>query len=487
MRTQCFTAVVLSFVLTSYAAADWNQWRGNSRSGAASDKVSLINKLPATGLKPLWISQDEIPAARGGGWSSPVVAGGNVYLFTHKKVKRDNVELGKAKYPYLPPEKRTDMTPAEYERYEKNRRDEQEKRSKNYSFQETIYCLNAKTGETVWTNDFRSRYTRFPQSGTPAVVNGRLYILGAGRMARCLDAKTGKDIWKVRLPGEFRDEYMQSSFAITGDVAVVGAGMLFGLNVEDGSVRWQIGSERDKPSHSSPALWTHEGETYVVANRPGGETICVQPTTGKELWREKTLAGRSSPVVTGNLLLTYGSSRKAGLRCYEMTPNAATEKWTFQKVSDSGSSPVVMGDYVYVQGERRLACVNLKSGKGEWTTLLELGNPRYTSLAAADDKVFYTFENVLMFAATPEGFQPLMQAKIDGDGLLADEAFFRKKLNLEDLESSAAGQQKADSLWRKTFKNAGPLSCASPAISDGRLYLRLERGVACYDLSASKK
>jgi len=487
VRLQYLSALAIILLAAPTASADWAQWRGDARNGTASDSVKLVNQLPADGLKPLWVSQDAIPAAKSGGWSSPVVAGGRVFLFTHKRKQREDASLGKAKYPYLPPDKRKDMSPAEYERYQRNRRDEQQQRSSSFSFEETIYCLHADTGENIWTNNLRSRYTRFPQSGTPAVAAGKLYVLGAGRVARCVDAKSGEDLWKVRLPGEFRDEFMQSSFAVTGNIAVVGAGALFGLNTADGKVMWKIGSGADKPFHSSPAVWQHQGKQYIIANRPKGETICVDPQTGKEMWRVESHAGKSSPVVAGGQLFTYGSSRKAGLRCFAITPAAATEKWAFQKVSDSGSSPVVVGDYVYVQGERRLACVNRKTGKGEWSTMLQIGNPRYTSLVAADDKVFYTFNSVLVFAATPNSFQPVVQGKIDGGGLLASETYFRKTLGMDALEKSAAGQQKADSLWRKTFKNAGPLPCASPAIANGRLYLRLENGVACYDLSQPLK
>ena len=61
-------------------AADWNQWRGSRRDGADHDSPALIKQLPADGLRPVWVAEQQIPSARSGGWSCPVVAVGTVFL-----------------------------------------------------------------------------------------------------------------------------------------------------------------------------------------------------------------------------------------------------------------------------------------------------------------------------------------------------------------------------------------------------------------------
>ena len=103
-----------------------------------------------------------------------------------------------------------------------------------YSFRETVYCFDAMTGQVVWKNEQPSVYTRFLQSGSPAVADGKLYILGAGLTARCIQVATGKTLWEQRLPGDFTDEFMDSSFAVSDGVAVVLAGHLFGAGLPDG-------------------------------------------------------------------------------------------------------------------------------------------------------------------------------------------------------------------------------------------------------------
>ena len=262
------------------------------------------------GLKPLWITATDIPSARSGGWSSPVVAQGRVYLFTHHKVKVGSGKLAKTQFPYLPPEKRTGMTPEEYEAYERQRRNEQETRSKFYRFDEILYCLDAKNGKTIWTNKRTSSYTRFPQSGSPAVIGNSILLLGAGRLARCINATDGSDRWQTKLPGEFRDQHMQSSFAVIDQVAVVLCGNLYGLNLPDGKVLWKAGDSESRQFHSSPAIWNSSEGPRVIVNIDGRETLCADPLSGKVSWTIRSEANHSTPIVLGNRLLTYGSSRK---------------------------------------------------------------------------------------------------------------------------------------------------------------------------------
>jgi outer membrane protein assembly factor BamB len=477
-----FCTIVVTFVscFGLSRADDWNQWRGPNRNGVAPTSPQFIEKLPATGLKPVWLSADEIPSARAGGWASPIVADGCVYLFTHGKKKVGKESEGRAKYPYLAPEKRTGMTDEEYEEYEQNRRDEQETRSKAYKFFEVTYCLDATTGKTKWTAENVSVYTRFPHSGSPIVIDGRLLVLTAGRTAKCLNAKDGKELWTTKLPGEFRDQFWQSSFAVVDGVACVMCGSLYGLDVKSGEVLWSGDERETKGDHTSPVVWTHADKNYFVANG-GGDTICVEPRSGKEIWRAESEAQKSTPVVVGDLLITYGSSRKKGLRCYKMSATSVEHMWTFQGAADSGSSPVVVGNAVYVQGERRLACVDIESGKAQWTATLDISNPRYTSLVAADNKIIYAFDGVLCFAADTSDYKQLMNAKIDGEGTMAEEEDFRKILGIAELEKTAEGQKQAERLWRSQFGKSGPLPCTTPAIVDGRVYFRLKDRVACYD------
>ena len=105
----------------------------------------MIESLPPAGIQPQWISEP-IKSQREGGFSSPVIVDGKVYLFAH--VREQLEKLGPAQYPYLSPDKRTGMSDEEFAKYEQNRRDESERRAKAYAFKEIVYCLDAESGET---------------------------------------------------------------------------------------------------------------------------------------------------------------------------------------------------------------------------------------------------------------------------------------------------------------------------------------------------
>ncbi|MDP6445444.1 MAG: PQQ-binding-like beta-propeller repeat protein [Pirellulaceae bacterium] len=481
--TFCSPALIccgVTCALTASATAEsWHQWRGPQRDGVAHDSPALLEALPASGLKPLWVSSD-IDNAKSGGWSSPVVADGRVYLFTHKKFRLGSAKLGRGKFPYLPPEKRVGMSEEEYAEYEKNRRDEQEARARAYRFSETIYCLDASNGKQIWKNETDSRYTRFSQSGSPAIADGKLYVLGAGRIARCVNIADGKNVWSEALPGEFRDQFLQSSFAVADGLAFVVCDRLFALDAGSGKVVWSAGGEKSRAAHTSPVLWRNQ----VIANIDGKHTIGCDIRTGKELWRVVSEAGHSTPVVSGDKLITYGSSRKRGLRCFQLSGEGAEHLWTYNGAADPGSSPVALNGHIYVQGERRLACVDIATGKAKWMTQLNLNRPRYTSLIAADGKLIYAFDGVIYFDSSPDKFRMLANGRINRAGVLAEEDYFREQLQIDKLETSAEGQREAEKIWRKEIEQAGPLPCATPAIAGGLMYLRLKDGLVCYDLRA---
>ncbi len=460
---------------SSASAAEWRQWRGDNR-------PALIRTLPAEGLKPLWMSE-KILSGNEGGWGSPVVADGKVYLFAHTRTQQGDKQLPERKYPYLADDKRGHLTPEQYIEYEKNRREEDLMRGSFYNFQESLYSFDAATGKPEWKRDVKSVYTRFLQSGTPTVADGRVYVLGAARMARAFDAKSGEIVWEQRLPGEFTDEFMMSSFAVVDGVAVILAGHLMGLDAATGKLLWEGDVSKTRGTHSSPAVWTGGGRALVIANCGGEDTICVEPRTGAELWRVKTSGGQSTPVIVGNRMITLANQRRGGLKAFELSITESKPLWTYQRVADKGSSPLVVGNYVYAQGERRICCVNLETGEEAWSDSLDLGNPQYTSLVAADGKVYYACEGLMWFAADPTDYQLLVEAKIDRSGLLATKAALRKRLNMDELEKTPEGLDKANKLYAQEVGQHGPLACASPAIAGGRLYLRLKSGLACYDLS----
>ncbi|MDH3584976.1 MAG: PQQ-like beta-propeller repeat protein, partial [Phycisphaerae bacterium] len=337
-RWSASTPVALAICLATTSAltgADWNQWRGPHRDGVARQSPPLLSALPESGLMPVWVSEEKIRSARDGGWGSPILAQGRVYVFAHTRQKAATRDLPKRKYPWLAPDKRGHLTAEQYKQYEVDRRDEDEKFSKAYQYREIVYCLDARTGKTLWKNDESSVYTRFVQSGTLVEHGGRLLLQGADRTVRCVDAESGRSLWRTRIPGEFRDQFYMSSFAVADGVAVGLVGHLVGLDAESGKLLWQGDADTTKGTHASPIVWQPNGTELVIINVSGSETICVEPRTGRERWRVRSEAGHSTPVLAGtDRMITFGSSRKRGLRCFRISPTSAEYLWTYHGAGD---------------------------------------------------------------------------------------------------------------------------------------------------------
>jgi outer membrane protein assembly factor BamB len=479
VRNISVVVLCLSAVVAAAEPTDWPRWRGPLWTGAAAASPPLIESLPAEGLAPLWVSEP-IKGARDGGWASPAVAGGKVFLFAHEREQLQ--ELGPAKYPYLDDAKRAGMKPAEYEEYERLRREEGIERAKAYAFREHVYAFDAETGKTVWHNRSDSVYSRWPQSGSPTIVGDKLYVLGGGLNLRCLSTATGDELWVRRLPGEFVDEFFQSSVLVIDGVAVLMAGHLFGIDANTGTLLWEGDPQQTAGTHCSPVAWESAAGPRVVINLDRGVTACFDPHDGRELWRAKTEGGVSTPVVVGDRLLTYGNSRQKGLRCFRLSETGAEELWQFHGTQDKGSSPAVVGGYVYVQGEKRIACVDLETGDAAWTGELDLASPQYTSLVAADGKVFYAYDGLTGVHAKPDAFEPFLQARFNSQNLMASDATLRRLLKLDEIEQQPNGLEQATRIFDREVNRSGPLKCSTPALANGRLYVRTNTAVVCYDL-----
>ena len=477
-------SLLLLCVLSADVFADWPQWRGPNRSGYI-DAVELATKLPSDGLQPEW-KLDAFQGGTSGGWSSPVISGNRVFAYSHTKTKMEGADLGKAKYPWLSPDKRVGMSDEEYEEYEIKRRDENEQRAKSYEFDQRLVCLDLETGAVVWDRSEKTIYTRFTQSSTPCVTDGKVLVLTPARIAKCFDAETGEVVWKTKIPGTFRDEYFSSSFAVAGDVALVACGPLVALDLSTGKINWTGDGQTDYQSHSSPILWDADGQLIAICNTSGGITKAYSVASGEKIWSIKSGAGSASPIVAGNLLLTYGSSRKTGLTAFELNPKSPgtppEESWRFQRAADNGSTPVVRGEHVFVQGEKRVAKVALTDGKPVWQTTLKISTPKYTSMIGAGNQIFYSWEGLIAFDANSDRFEQIYDAEIDSTGRLIKGEDLRRILELDSISAGEDGLAKAEKIWQKEAIQSGPLGCSTPAFSDGRLVIRLRKAIACYDL-----
>lgn len=315
-------------------AADWPQFRGPNRDGKW-DETGILESFPPKGLEFRW----KQPV--GGGWSSPVVAGGRVFIF--------DVELIKP------------------------------------TARERLHCFDQKTGQVLWVFAYEENYGEWayvPERGagptaTPIVAGDRIYTVGANGRTHCLDVKKGAVIWGKNIAKEYQVAEMscRPSPLIEGPLLIVFTGAkpgasLLGLDKLTGKEVWK--ALDDHVSNSSPIVITAGGRRQLIV-WSNSSLASLNPASGRTYWREPmTTSGNDSsatPVFRDGRLLVSGLMLDASADPPEakiLWPEIRTPS---KRVFSNTSTALLQGDYIYTaSGLGELVCLEAATGKQVWST-----------------------------------------------------------------------------------------------------------------------
>lgn len=332
------------------ASKDWPQWRGPEWSGSASSGASLAAQWPAGGPAKLWQSE-KIPVAGEGGYSSPVVADGRVYLFANiGRSMAANAQPGPGGQPQF----------------------------SNAPARDTVFCLSADDGKTLWKKEYPGRANA--ASSTVCVAGGKVYAVLSNEKLVCLDARTGNELWAAPVAAQ------HSSVLVADGLAVVLAKPLSAFDAATGAPAWT--QPQVTGNENSPALWRHAGKSYLLVNTPNN-LHCVALADGKLLWSTSG-GGMSTAAVAGDFAAVL-PQRGEGLTAYRLALDGAQKLWSVSNVTDTGASPVIANGRVYAIGRVNSACVDLQSGRVIWEGRPGRGN--ICSPLAADGKLIAVIDN----------------------------------------------------------------------------------------------
>lgn len=209
-----------------------------------------------------------------------------------------------------------------------------------------LFCIDKKTGNSIWEKQCNN-FIR----ATPAVVDGSLYIGDTNGDFYAFESSTGKQQWVYKTYGSalkndtigFDRKAIISSAIIEGDAVVFGGrdGFLYCLNKNDGSLRWTFNHEVSWVI-SSPSI----NDGYVITGTSDGHFVqSVDIKTGKEKWRTYGTAPIwSSPLVIGDDIYIGGNDGVLFCLDKKTGKKAAHPLVINAKIF---SSPVVKDDYLY--------------------------------------------------------------------------------------------------------------------------------------------
>ena len=391
--------VAAALIAAHSPAADWPQWRGQNRNGISSEQVSAA--WLADGPKVLW------RAAVGKGFSSCSISQGRVYT------------MG------------------------------------NTTNQDTVWCLEAVTGKTLWKHTYPAQLS--PQwyeggpGATPTVDGNRVLTLSKWGDVFCLDAAQGTVLWQrdLRRDGVMPNRWgFAGSPLVWGDLVILNAGTAgIALNRSTGRIAWSNGT--NVAGYASPVRFASEGRESVLIFA-AKHLVALDPRSGRELWRQPWETdwdtNNADPLIQDGRIFLSSFSRGCGL--LSVAEGKPQVLYTNTALRSHLSPGVVLGPYLYAfNGEAKqdtdLRCVHLPTGEVKWTCK----DPAFGSLILAGDKLIVLSEKgeLLVAQASPKEFKPLARAKV-----------------------------------------LSGLGWTPPALADGRLYVRNAKGEsACLEMKAA--
>lgn len=303
---------------------------------------------------------------------------------------------------------------------------------------DVVICLDMNTGKQAWKFESEGKPTGRKSSSTAAVVDGKVYAAGSTHLY-CLNQKDGKLLWKAALPSAGP----AASPLVVGETAYMASGYAQAFSAADGKVLWEQKSARGDTG--SPVYWTPTSDKPVLVIVGGSSLYGLAPGDGKLLWTVDG-GGQSTPVTSGDWMVTYSGAKEVGLRAYKLPqegPPAVVWSHFWPTLRYSGS-PILHEGHVYLTCGGKHQCVELETGKELWTQQMD---STITSPILADGKII-VFENggshLGIVKADPSTYQPLARLKVEGMG------------------------------------------CTSPALSNGKLLVRQKEKLACFDLRPEK-
>ncbi len=229
---------------------------------------------------------------------------------------------------------------------------------------ESVECLDANTGKELWKQEFPTRYTdRFgfdngPRA-TPCLAEGRVFVFGANGNLHALDFATGKPLWSVDTQQDFGADPGFFGFAcsplVEGKRLLLnvggknGAGLL-AFDTATGKVLWQVPD--DEASYSAPITATLAGQRHALFFARH-KLLSLDPASGKTHftfpWGPNMQASVSAavPVVSGDTVF-ISAGYGAGAAALRVKPGGVEKLWSGEtQLTAQYVTPVLREGFLY--------------------------------------------------------------------------------------------------------------------------------------------
>jgi outer membrane protein assembly factor BamB len=240
-----------------------------------------------------------------------------------------------------------------------------------------LFCLDAKNGKKIWQFQTQSH-----TESTPLVVDGKVYFGAGDDGIYCVDAVKGEKIWN------YTGVHVDSTPVVADSRLYVGSGvgdiqkttLLLCLDANTGKEIWRLPVE--VPAFASPALsgkhvffGIGNGDFSRSGSPPIGAVVCVEAASGKQVWRfDAPDAVLSEPAVDADSVHVVCRDTNTQIFCLNRTDG--TTRWKKSFGSPIVAAPALIGGEtefgsvpsLYVASTAGLVqCLNPSNGEPYWT------------------------------------------------------------------------------------------------------------------------
>ncbi len=324
--------------------------------------------------------------------------------------------------------------------------------------QSALFCLNRADGKTVWATALGPRLgqDRGPgPRGTPTADGDRVYALSENGDLACLKTGDGSSVWRRNILKDFGGSnihwLISESPLIDGDRLIVmpggsGAGIV-SLDKMTGKTVWACKELNEDAGYSSCLAVDVQGVRTIIGftSRAG---VGVRASDGKLLWRYEPVANRtancSTPIFHDGKVF-YTSAYNTGCALLSLKAQGgevrAEEVYFNREMMNHHGGVVLVNGYLYGFSNAILVCMEFATGKVMWRDR-SVGKG---ALTYADGMLYLLSENqvVGLAEASPQGY--------------AEKGRFR-------------------------ITDQGWPSWAHPVVCGGKLYIRNQGVLACYNV-----
>ena len=401
---------------------DWPQWQGPDRN-AISKERGLLQEWPKEGPPLAWKIN-----GLGGGYSAPSIAAGRIYGMSER------------------------------------------------GDDDVVWALSESDGKTIWSADLGPAFTQSMPQGkegpgcTPTVDGNRLYAVSSSGELACLETQDGKIVWQRSFRRDFGGHpptwsYRESPL-IDGDKLICTPGgpeaTLAALDKLTGKTIWtaQVPGSPGAAYASAIAIDFEGQREYVQMTAKA--LVGVAASDGKFLWQYNRSANShgincttaiyhdgmvfsSSAYGAGGGLVKLSKDENGGVK--------AEEVYFSNKMQNHHGGVILIDGCLYgANGGNEggaLVCLDFKTGEVLWNERddAERRAPK-GSLTFADGRIYYRTEKGAVLLIEPSSKQYIERGRF------------------QEPERSA----KPD--W------------SHPVIANGKLYLRDQDVLLCYDIKA---